>query len=591
MASRFRPSGIPGIRGFSIPHKPKLPYVVAVLGWGNILSSEPNHVAITGVAAGAGASLSSTPGEAHVGDQSDGGQHQHLSMSPHPTGAFVQSHPFVVNGALIVHLYHYFEDEWPVEDDFNFFELHQGGNLIFALRVTNEGGGVAGLHVVDADGGLSQVGGADVIQKDTRHFIQLLFDNNHESDLIVDVDHTTQLHVGDLPDPLSTTPLNLRDPSGGPITAYIKNATTGPTLETTTHCAGLVVRSGEEVRPFAFFTNEDLLIYGTRISANIANAEFDVFGASPGPDITGTSRDASDWDDLTDISFLPNQGGLWITPRNTAINENVIRWATAYSWIYTIDTFAPLGPADLRLHYGGTRESPSNADVDFIEAPFGATTLAHAQKLLTANVNPLPAWDQDSIIGFEAIGTEGQSQVVRMVEAHVSSVYEWPLPPSGPSGIPAGGGVPTEAMVRLNSDGTVAVKYRQLSIANGRVMIRGDFGQACAECCDTYIIRRKQVRCDCHPTLPYADFDLRPYQGDGVGFPCSFWRVEMALRSTIATWYSGKVNSQGRLLDLPDNTGCFDCENLFTALIICCIRDPDLWNEFPFHTHCIDWFG
>ena len=528
-----------------------------------------DHASITGVSAGSTATITTTLSGARLDTQSS-----HLLIQADPTGAVIESHPFVPHKGMLIHVYQAFTEEWPVENDFNFLEIHQGGNMILALRIVNGGGGVAQFFVTDADGVSSQVGADDVLTQNVRHFIQVYFDNATDSVMEIHVDNVLIHRAGLLPSPDTDTTLNFRDSAGGDLTAFLKNDTGSPTLPTDTHCAGLIIQNGYKV------TNElpvGILTQGAVITQDISSAEFDVFGGAPGPDLTsGTSGLMGDWDNGTRATFASNIGGAWSIVDSTHANSAAQRMVQSFNWLYDIDTEPTHGTAVARLYFGGTREAPSAPDIAFVDAPFGVVSNAHFQILVLNNLSPLPAVGntESSVMGFESFGIEGESQIIGMVEMFVATAFVLPLPPD-----PATAGAsPNAGNIMMCADGTLSL--RGADGGPGQLHLLDDEG-GCNEACVPGVISSKIINCACVGDGGIQidiDWNLTDLQGDDIGSPCSLWRIESSNEDT--THLEGTIDGNGSLEGLPAEFGCLACHDSFMELQVGC-RLPDGTIEWP----------
>jgi len=482
-----------------------------------------------------------------------------MILTPHPTGAFVESHPFVPHRGLLVHLYQAFTGTVPTENDFNFFEVHQNGNVIMALRIATVGG-LSRLYVVDALGGLRQAGADGIIVQATRHFFQVFFSNTEASNMQVWLDGSSIHKSGSaLPDFDDATQLNFRDPVGGDLTAFLKNDTASPVGETTIHCAGLIIEHGSKLPRGDLPT--DILTHGQTISVDIGNAEFDINGATPGPSLqAGTSLNFGDSDPSTRATFAVNTGGSWAVPESTSSNAAIIRMAGAYHWLLDIDADATEGPPSARLYFGSTKEAPSIPELAFVDVEDGEVSAAHHQIIVYRDLAPQPPAGnvQNMVQGFETIGVSGSSQIVGVREMYTVAAFHFPSPELSPLAAAAS----SPGNRRVNVDGKIMI-----SLGLGNVRVLDAFGR-CLECCQVGILTSGFTNC------PDIHFDLTPFQGPGIHDPCSGqWRI-YTLNDPPQVLDTGSVNEDGSLKNLPDQVDCLFSHTSFLELQLGCGIPP-----------------
>ncbi len=553
MATAFQISGIPGlVRPIQLRDKAVDATVACMMGFDRLPDAvtDSDVVAISGAAAGSAAVITTGSSIARLSAQTS-----HLILSPHATGAFVQSHPFVPHRGMILHLYQTFAGEFPSENDYNFFEIQQNDNVIAALRMTTVGD-KSRLMVVDALSESRQIGADDLILKNTIHFIQFFFENIESSNMRVWVDGVLVHSSGDMPSPDNPNKMNFRDAPGGNLTAFLKNDTAGPTLETNIHCAGFLIEHGTKVERIDLPTG--ILFHGARIVTDISDGEFDVIGQSPGPALaSGTSLNMGDADTSTRATYAANIGGLWTVLDSTDGNPQFERMASAYFWVYDIDADATDGPATARMYFGGTQPPPSIPDIAFVEVPHGVVSKVHHQVIVPLNASPLPlvGISEDMVIGFENVGVSGGSQVVGVVEMYTMVAFFLPSPPESVLAT-----APSAGSRVVDENGLVMI-----SKASGRLGLGLLYNtdRECSECCAPELIASILWNCFIGPS-----WDLTPYKGNGIGIPCSWWRLELinSLTLTSTTFARGAIDGNGKLLTFPDNVPCVGNHDSFFRL-------------------------
>lgn len=570
MVTTLQKAGIPGGTPVRSLDRARGRSFASILCFDNLLGATgTDQIAITGASAGADCSIHNGTPEARFFENNR--QKSQLKIEAGPDAVFT-SLPFLVDRGLTIAHYQYFNGEWPVEDDFDFYELVQNGNVVFSLRITNLGGGTAGLFFRDADGQLTQIGGDDLLTVNTRHFIQIWIKNTHFASLVAVVDNVEVLRVGEVAGATDTAVRNFRDPAGGDLTIRLRNTASSPTLPTTMQCCGSFVQGGSLPPDYGFFP-DDLISLGSLVLNDVSVAECDSEGVLPGPSLSsGTTGNLKDFDDGTDVGFSPNDGGAWeMAPLNISFFSE--RQAMSYHFLMSALADAAEGPPCVNLLYGSSKEVPSLWDMASFRSSPGVSSLAHYSAIVDGVLSPLPTQFRDSglsefqAMGFEVLGVSGSSQVASLSMAYAVGLYKFPFP----TGNVLAGHILRPGMTLIDGDG-----YTGIQEQTGRTQVYSATG-VCTDCCEIELL-------ECKFLDNNEVWDLSAYIGEGIGPSCGAWQIRAQDFGDgfLIPIFDGIINEKGRLEGLPtiivgdDFTDrCGGSSVLFRyCLEICCGNPP-----------------